>query len=113
MGVVIGDVQMGQREELGGGGTVRIGRRVEAAIGGFCGMVEVDEAFSALDDADGLGLEKVVEVRPDVTGGGSSIPSAALRDSCRAKSDACHHSRNLSAKMEAGRTTRSEDSSFG
>ena len=36
-------------------------------------------------------------------GGGRSRPSAALRESCRAKSEACHHSRNLSAKMEVGR----------
>lgn len=36
-------------------------------------------------------------------GGGRSRPSAALRESWRAKSDACHHSRNLSAKMEVGR----------
>ena len=36
-------------------------------------------------------------------GGGRSRPSAAFRDSCRAKSDACHHSRNLRAKIDVGR----------
>ncbi len=41
--------------------------------------------------------------RSEVTGGGKSSPSAAFRDSCRAKSEACHHSKNLRAKMDVGR----------
>lgn len=40
--------------------------------------------------------------RPEMRGGGKSRPSAALRDNCREKSEACHHSRNLSANIEAG-----------
>lgn len=40
--------------------------------------------------------------RPEIVGAGSSSPSAALRDNWRAKSEACHHSRNLRAKMEVG-----------
>lgn len=104
---------MGQREVLDGGVTVRIGSRDEAAIGGFGGTIEADNTFSASVDADGFGFENVVEVSPDITGGGSSMPSVALRDSCRAKSDACHHSRNLSANIEVGRRRRSEDSSLG
>ena len=36
-------------------------------------------------------------------GGGRSRPSAAFRESCRAKSDACHHSKNFRAKMDVGR----------
>lgn len=40
---------------------------------------------------------------PDITGGGNSRPSEALRVSWRAKSLACHHSRNLRAKIEVGR----------
>lgn len=36
-------------------------------------------------------------------GGGRLRPSAVLRDSCRAKSEACHHSRNLRANIEVGR----------
>lgn len=52
-------------------------------------------------DVAGLALERV--------GGGSSSPSLAFRASCRAKSLACHHSRNLSAKMLVGRRTRRLD----
>lgn len=40
---------------------------------------------------------------PEMIGGERSRPSAALRESWRAKSEACHHSRNLSAKMDVGR----------
>jgi len=39
---------------------------------------------------------------PATTGGGNSNPSAALRESCRAKSEACHHSRNLRENIEVG-----------
>ena len=38
-----------------------------------------------------------------MTGGGRLRFSVAFRESCRAKSDACHHSRNLRAKMDVGR----------
>ena len=41
--------------------------------------------------------------RPDINGGGSSKPSAALLDNWLAKSDACHHSRNFRANIEVGR----------
>lgn len=47
--------------------------------------------------------------RPETRGGGSSRPSTALRESWRAKSEACHHSKNFSAKIEVGsRTLRLE-----
>ena len=36
--------------------------------------------------------------------GGNSIPSAAFLDSCLAKSDACHHSKNFNAKILVGRS---------
>lgn len=36
-------------------------------------------------------------------GGGRSRSSTVLRDSCLAKSEACHHSRNLRANIEVGR----------
>lgn len=39
---------------------------------------------------------------PDITGGGNSRPSLAFLASWRAKSDACHHSKNFSAKIEVG-----------
>lgn len=67
----------------------------------------------------GLGREEVVVVvvvglgKPAVTGGGKSSPSAAFFDSWRAKSEACHHSRNLSAKMEVGRRILRLDSRRG
>lgn len=41
-------------------------------------------------------------VMPEIIGGGSTKPSAALRESCLAKSDACHHSKNLRAKIDVG-----------
>lgn len=50
---------------------------------------------------------------PDTIGGGSSSPSVAFRDSCLAKSEACHHSRNLSANMDVGRSNRKLDSKRG
>ena len=43
--------------------------------------------------------------KPDMTGGGRSRPSAAFLDNCRAKSEACHHSRNFRANMEVGRSS--------
>jgi hypothetical protein len=42
-------------------------------------------------------------IMPFVMGAGMSRVSVALRASWREKSLACHHSRNLSAKIEAGR----------
>lgn len=50
---------------------------------------------------------------PDTIGGGRSSPSAALRDNCLAKSEACHHSRNLRAKIEVGRRSRRLESKRG
>lgn len=38
----------------------------------------------------------------DMMGGGNSNPSVAFRDSCRAKSLACHHSKNFNAKILVG-----------
>ena len=50
---------------------------------------------------------------PDTTGAGRSRASVALRASCREKSLACHHSRNLSAKMDAGRRSFNERRNCG
>ena len=78
-------------------------------------VIVVDEGRSALVSAvgssaevgdfiaDGFVIGAFRLGRPDIIGGGRSNPSAALRVSCRAKSEACHHSRNLRAKMEVGR----------
>ena len=98
---------MGQASGLsrsGGAGTVRMGRCVRVEIGGLT-MPESrrrEEGLSGSESEDftGLGL---VAGRPEIVGGGSSRPSLALRVSWRAKSEACHHSRNLSAKMDVGR----------
>ena len=51
--------------------------------------------------------------RPEMIGGGRVSPSAAFRESCRAKSEACHHSRNLRAKMAVGRRIRRIENRWG
>ena len=92
-----------------------MGRRDLASMGGLrFGFVDggsFPESLLEVRFADEVGLLVLVLAgdgfeaasRPETTGGGSSRPSAALRESWRAKSDACHHSRNFSAKMEVGR----------
>ena len=50
---------------------------------------------------------------PATIGGGRFKFSVAFLESCVAKSEACHHSRNLSAKMEVGSRSLSAESSFG
>lgn len=76
--------------------------------GGGLAVVPLDLREEGREGFDGAGAG-----RPDMIGGGSSSPSAALRESCRAKSEACHHSRNLSAKMEVGRRILRLDSRRG
>lgn len=111
MGVTMGVTQMGHNVDDGGKGTVRIGRRVVEDIGGSmrCGWSDRDDVGRAFSEdspcfegcfADG-GNEGNI-------GGGRSMFSAAFLDSCRAKSEACHHSRNLSAKILVGRRIFSE-----
>lgn len=78
----------------GGGRTVWGGEERETVLGCWVVGWEVVDGGKSFLEGDG---------RPDMTGGGRSSPSAALRESWRAKSEACHHSRNLSAKMEVGR----------
>lgn len=51
--------------------------------------------------------------RPEMIGGGRSRPSVALRESCLAKSEACHHSRNLSRKIDVGRASFNPEKTFG
>lgn len=106
---------MGQRADVEGvgGGTVRIGRRDLASMGdlrfGFGDSLSFSGSLLEGDVADEASLSVPdpgcfeERSRPETMGGGSSRPSAALRESWRAKSEACHHSRNLRAKMEAGR----------
>ena len=110
-----------------GAGTVRIGRRVVDDLGRtgrFGGrdsdsceeagcevglvretvFVELGSDERAEEDVEDFGFNEGGGFvgRPEMVGGGRLRPSAALRESCRAKSDACHHSRNLSAKIEVG-----------
>ena len=106
---------MGQRCDVpeAGAGTVRIGRRDDEEIGG-----SISEALSEDEDEGrfivGSGFSGVESCflmkRVDVDvgrelgtiGGGNSMFSAAFCESCRAKSEACHHSKNFSAKMLVG-----------
>jgi hypothetical protein len=66
-------------------------------------------AFGLLAVGKGEGLEG----RPEMIGGGRSRPSVAFLESCLAKSEACHHSRNLRAKIEVGRRILRLDRSRG
>ena len=104
-------------EDMGGVGLVGLERRFDADVGGDDGwaceageerdtvLVVVDRcdnkagAFGFSDVGNGGGLMG----RPEITGGGKSRPSAAFLESWRAKSDACHHSRNFRAKIDVGR----------
>ena len=52
-----------------------------------------------------LSLLAIEGGKPDTIGGGRSKPSVAFLDNCRAKSEACHHSRNFRAKIEVGRSS--------
>ena len=106
-------------EDMGGPGLVGLEGRGDADVGGDDGwgcedgaerdtvLVVVDRcdeeeagAFGFPDVGNGGGLSG----RPEMTGGGKSRPSAAFLESWRAKSDACHHSRNFKAKIDVGRS---------
>lgn len=107
--------QIGQAEPVAGG-TVKMGRFVVAEIGGlifsfssFSSFFSFSKDFSSsvvakvTPDLEGVVGAAGVFGIPEMVGAGNSSPSAAFRDNCRAKSDACHHSRNFSAKIEVGR----------
>ena len=97
--------------EIGGSGLLGLVVVVMSvsALCDFSSKVTPEEVVSTVflvwDDVDGG--------RPEIVGGGRSSPSAALRVSCRAKSEACHHSRNFKAKMEVGRRILRLDRSRG
>lgn len=105
-------------EDIGGLGLVGLEGRVDADVGGGDGWTCVDgeERDTVLvvvarsdNDADAFGFADVgngdgLAGRPEMTGGGTSRPSAAFLESWRAKSDACHHSRNFKAKIDVGRS---------
>ena len=98
-----GEVVVGLVEGDGGEGW-EMGVEVEEAsetVLETVGNCVVGEAPWMLLGGNGLDLDGAGS--PDIMGGGRSSPSAAFRESCLAKSEACHHSRNLRAKMEVGR----------
>ena len=109
------------RDEIGGEGlegTRRLAGFGNGGVGGEAGgdggrAEEARETvFVILEESPAAGVrlksgEAVSWVwcweRPETIGGGSSRPSAAFLDSCLAKSLACHHSKNFSAKILVGR----------
>lgn len=106
--------QIGQRVEDGGVGTVRMGRRVvEDIIGSIRCCFSEDAVEGRCFSLVSTSFLFVAGGREGNIGGGSSMFSAAFLDSCLAKSEACHHSRNFSAKMLVGRRIFSELNSLG
>lgn len=104
-----GDVAVG---EGGGEGMAGFGAEGEERETVFVGEFE-RRFFLSLVDAGCVACWFFFTGMPDTMGGGRSSPSAALRDSCLAKSEACHHSRNLRANMEVGRRSRRLESRRG
>ena len=99
--------QMGHNSESSGRRTVKMGRRDDAAMGGFSiSLLSFSGACWGWDIVETFWLDcpdfTCREDKPDMTGGGSSSPSVAFLDNCRAKSDACHHSRNFKANILVG-----------
>jgi len=109
------DKQIGQFEEAVGGATVKIGRFVVAETGGF--IFSFSSCSFSSSFAWSFSSPEVANVTPDfcavavdgtgfgmpvIVGAGNSNPSAAFLLNCLAKSLACHHSRNLSAKIDVG-----------
>lgn len=107
-------------ESEGGRGTVKIGSRLDDEIGG---LESLDWVVASLGDEEdlvgfsafssGLAVDDGGGGIPETKGAGRSSASVAFRLSCREKSLACHHSRNLRANMEVGRRNRKDESSCG
>lgn len=112
--MVIGVTQIGHSVDEGGVGTVRMGRSVIEEIGGFmvCAFSE-DAVDGRCFSSDSASFLFAAGGREGNIGGGRSMFSAAFLDNCRAKSEACHHSKNLSAKMLVGKRIFSELRSRG
>ena len=114
---MIGVAHIGHKWESAGKATVKIGSREDDDIGGSMCLCFSDGDEDICFSPEGVCLLNVALLadggRLDSTGGGSSIFSAAFRESCRAKSDAYHHSRNFSAKMLVGSRIFREDSKRG
>lgn len=89
-------------EEMGGLG------RWGICVCGFGGLLvdwlaDVVAICALVVAAIAAAVAAVGDIMPEVTGGGKSSASAALRASWCEKSLACHHSRNFRANMEVGR----------
>ena len=117
VGVMIVVAHIGHRWESAGKATVKIGSSEDDDIGGSMCLCFSDgdwDIFFSPEDVCLLDKARLADRgRLDSTGGGSSIFSAAFRESCRAKSDAYHHSKNFSAKMLVGSRIFREDSKRG
>ena len=90
-------------------GTYMLEEEERATIFLCCDGLEV--CFSPLEGREAA--FKGASTSPATIGGGKFKFSVAFLESCVAKSEACHHSRNLSAKIEVGSRSRSAESSFG
>lgn len=115
MALTILPAQMGHDPDVSvvGAGTVKIGRSVVDEIGGDGFTLSGADFEDADFSASLMVFLGAAPRRPAIIGGGSSRPSAAFRDSCLAKSDACHHSRNFRAKMDVGSKNCNDPSSLG
>ena len=97
-----------------GASTVRIGRWLIVEMGG----PPIPESRRRETFSDGSSdwtfrFVGLVSGKPDIVGGGNSRPSFAFLESWRAKSDACHHSRNFRAKIDVGNKIFRLESSLG
>ena len=128
-GVGAGTVCIGSSdvEDIGGLDLTGLEGTVDADVGGDIGSTDAggEERETVLvvvdcrnDEAGAFGFSELgkggdLEGRPVMIGGGRSRPSVAFLESCLAKSEACHHSRNLRANSEVGRRILRLDRSRG
>ena len=106
--------QMGHSVEEGGVGTVRMGSKVVEDIGGLmCCCFSEDAVEGRCFSFGSISFRIAAGGKDGNIGGGRSMFSAAFLDNCLAKSEACHHSRNLSAKILVGSSIFSELNSLG
>lgn len=112
--MTIGVTQIGQSVDDGGVGTVRIGRSVvDEMIGSMCFCLSDDAVDGRCFSFESTSFGFDAGGNEGSIGGGRSMFSAAFLDNCLAKSEACHHSKNLSAKMLVGSRIFNELSNRG
>ena len=108
-------MQIGQRDVVlspssidgDGGKTVRMGNMLVAEKGGPSIPLSLRESGrSPFSSANPVFFSSVcfglAAGTPSIVGGGNSSPSLAFLLNCLEKSELCHHSKNLSAKMLVG-----------